>query len=165
MILRKLVREWAMFPRSIFQGAYAGTLRLSPAKSQAQVTCSLACSIKPRTSVGIPTRGYRKRLQWLVQHQFDREPLCAQTDKAVELDEWPRVRPHVQRETENRMPSVFTTTPAPSAIPITFATKATWEAIAAGLPAQARQFAQANGFVAKPGACLTLPTADGTIAQ
>jgi leucyl aminopeptidase len=60
---------------------------------------------------------------------------------------------------------VFETTPATSAIPITFATKATWEAICAGLPAQARQFALANGFAARPGACLTLPSADGTIAQ
>jgi leucyl aminopeptidase len=63
------------------------------------------------------------------------------------------------------MPSVFETTPAPSAIPITFATGATWEAICAGLPAEARQFALANGFAAKPGACLTLPAVDGTIAQ
>ena len=63
------------------------------------------------------------------------------------------------------MPSVFETAPAPSAIPITFATKATWEAICAGLPAEARQFALANGFAAKPGACLTLPAADGQIAQ
>ena len=63
------------------------------------------------------------------------------------------------------MPSVFETAPATSAIPITFATKSTWEAIRAGLPAQARQFAIANGFAAKPGACLTLPAADGEIAQ
>ena len=33
------------------------------------------------------------------------------------------------------------------------------------LPAPARQFALANGFAAKPGACLTLPVADGQIAQ
>ena len=63
------------------------------------------------------------------------------------------------------MHSVFETAPAPSAIPITFATRATWDGIRAGLPAQARQFAQANGFAAKPGACLTLPSADGHIAQ
>jgi leucyl aminopeptidase len=63
------------------------------------------------------------------------------------------------------MPSVFETAPAPTAIPITFATKATWNSICAGLPAQARQFAQANGFAAKPGACLTLPSADGQIAH
>ena len=63
------------------------------------------------------------------------------------------------------MPSVFETAPAPSAIPITFATKATWDAICAELPGAARQFALANGFAAKPGACLTLPSADGQIAQ
>jgi leucyl aminopeptidase len=63
------------------------------------------------------------------------------------------------------MPSVFETVPAASAVPITFATKATWEAVCAGLPAEARQFALANGFTAKPGACLTLPSADGKIAQ
>ena len=63
------------------------------------------------------------------------------------------------------MHSVFETDPATSAIPITFATKATWSDIGATLPAQARQFAQANGFAAKPGECLTLPSADGQIAQ
>jgi leucyl aminopeptidase len=63
------------------------------------------------------------------------------------------------------MPSVFETAPATSATPITFATKATWETICSGLPAQARQFALANGFAAKPGSCLTLPDANGDIAQ
>jgi leucyl aminopeptidase len=63
------------------------------------------------------------------------------------------------------MDSVFETAPATPAIPITFATKATWEGIYAELPAQARRFAQANGFKAKPGTCLTLPSADGQIAQ
>jgi leucyl aminopeptidase len=63
------------------------------------------------------------------------------------------------------MPSPFASTPATPAIPVTFATKSTWEAIAAALPAQARQFALANGFAGKPGACLTLPAADGAIAQ
>jgi leucyl aminopeptidase len=63
------------------------------------------------------------------------------------------------------MPSVFETAPAVSAIPITFATKSTWEAISAELPAPARQFASSNGFAAKPGAWLTLPAADGQIAQ
>jgi leucyl aminopeptidase len=63
------------------------------------------------------------------------------------------------------MHSVFETAPATSAIPITFATKATWDAICAELPAAARQFALANGFSAKPGACLTLPSANGQIAQ
>src|SRR5450756_2871704 len=60
-----------------------------------------------------------------------------------------------QSKAETIMHSVFETAPAPSAIPITFATKATWEAICAELAAPARQFAQANGFAAKPGACLT----------
>ncbi len=63
------------------------------------------------------------------------------------------------------MHSVFETAPGPSAVPITFATKATWDAICADLPAQARQFALANGFAAKPGACLTLPASDGQVAQ
>jgi leucyl aminopeptidase len=63
------------------------------------------------------------------------------------------------------MPSVFETAPAPSAIPISFATKATWDAICAALPAEARRFALANGFAGKPGTCLTLPAADGKIAQ
>jgi len=63
------------------------------------------------------------------------------------------------------MPSLFVSAPATPAIPITFATKSTWEAIAAALPAEARQFALANGFAGKPGGCLTLPTADGAIAQ
>src|SRR5260221_5521794 len=63
------------------------------------------------------------------------------------------------------MHSVFEPAPATTAIPITFATKATWEAICAALPAQARQFALANGFAAKPGACLTLPASDGQIAH
>jgi leucyl aminopeptidase len=63
------------------------------------------------------------------------------------------------------MHSVFERAPAAPAIPITFATKATWDAISADLPAQARQFAKANGFFAKPGAWLTLPAATGEIAQ
>src|ERR1700738_4108549 len=62
------------------------------------------------------------------------------------------------------MPLVFETAPGASSIPITFATKATWDAICAGLPAPARQFALANGFAAKPGAWLALPAADGKIA-
>jgi leucyl aminopeptidase len=71
----------------------------------------------------------------------------------------------MNKEDEQSMPSVFETAPATSAIPITFATKSTWEAISAELSAQARQFALSNGFAAKPGACLTLPAADGQIAH
>jgi leucyl aminopeptidase len=63
------------------------------------------------------------------------------------------------------MHSVFETAPAASAIPITFATQATWDAICAGLPGEARQFALGNGFAAKPGACLTLPAMDGKIGH
>src|SRR5246127_5594664 len=75
------------------------------------------------------------------------------------------VRQHCTKTShEHCMPSPFESAPAASAIPITFATKSTWDAISAELPAPARHFALANGFVAKPGACLTLPTADGKIA-
>ena len=63
------------------------------------------------------------------------------------------------------MHSAFATAPVGSAIPITFATKANWEAVRAELGEEARQFAMANGFAAKPGACLVLPAADGKIAQ
>src|ERR1700724_2835014 len=63
------------------------------------------------------------------------------------------------------MPSPFESASSTPAIPITFATKSTWERVAAALPVQARQFARANGFAGKPGAYLTLPAADGAIAQ
>jgi leucyl aminopeptidase len=63
------------------------------------------------------------------------------------------------------MHPAFETAPATPAIPITFATKATWDTISADLPAPSRQFARANGFTAKPGACLVLPAANGEIAQ
>src|SRR3981189_1126163 len=66
---------------------------------------------------------------------------------------------------ERSMPSVFETVPSASSIPISFATRATWDAICRELPGEARQFALANGFAAKPGACLTLPAADGRIAR
>ncbi len=54
---------------------------------------------------------------------------------------------------------------ASSAIPITFATKSTWEALATTLPATARQFAKANAFTAKPGQYLALPAEDGSLAH
>jgi leucyl aminopeptidase len=63
------------------------------------------------------------------------------------------------------MTSPFATAPATPAIPITFATKSNWDTIRAALPPEAAQFAIANGFAAKPGACLVLPTAEGHIAQ
>jgi leucyl aminopeptidase len=63
------------------------------------------------------------------------------------------------------MPFPFETTSSSAAVPILFASKSTWEAIRAGLPEPARQFAEANGFSAKPGSCLTLPTAEGRIGQ
>ncbi|MCS3453252.1 MULTISPECIES: leucyl aminopeptidase family protein [Bradyrhizobium] len=62
------------------------------------------------------------------------------------------------------MPSVFETTTT-AATPITFVTKATWDAIRGELPAPARQFSAANDFAAKPGKSLVLPAADGGIAQ
>jgi leucyl aminopeptidase len=68
-------------------------------------------------------------------------------------------------KTETNMHSVFETAPAALAIPIIFATKATWHAIRDELPEPARQFALANDFTAKPGKCLILPAADGRIAQ
>ena len=55
--------------------------------------------------------------------------------------------------------------PGLSAIPITFVTKATWSTIRDDLPAQARAFAQTNGFSAKPGEFLTLPAADGSVSH
>ena len=63
------------------------------------------------------------------------------------------------------MPSIFETAPGSPTIPITFVTKSNWPAIRDGLPAEARQFASANGFAAKPGASLVLPASDGQIAQ
>jgi leucyl aminopeptidase len=65
------------------------------------------------------------------------------------------------------MPIPFETaaTAAASAVPITFVTKSSWEAIRASLSPAARQFADANGFTGKPGACLTLPDADGRLGQ
>jgi leucyl aminopeptidase len=63
------------------------------------------------------------------------------------------------------MPSIFTNAAHSSVIPITFVTKATWEAIRAKLPRQAAQFAVANDFSGKPGACLVLPAADGQIGD
>ena len=67
---------------------------------------------------------------------------------------------------EQRMLSPFETAPAASAIPIIFifASRSNWDAIRTELPAEARQFAEANGFTGKPGACLTVPASNGQIA-
>ena len=54
---------------------------------------------------------------------------------------------------------------ASSAVPITFATKSTWDAVSATLPAAARRFASANAFTAKPGQYLALPAEDGSLAH
>jgi leucyl aminopeptidase len=62
------------------------------------------------------------------------------------------------------MPSTFESASTTPTIPITFATKSTWDAIKSKLPNAARQFAVANGFAARPGACLTLPDGNGQIA-
>ena len=63
------------------------------------------------------------------------------------------------------MHPVFDAAPAAAAIPISFVTKTTWQALSATLPAPAQQFALANGFAAKPGECLTLPSAEGAITH
>lgn len=63
------------------------------------------------------------------------------------------------------MHPAFETSSTTSAIPITFASKSTWDALSATLPATARQFAKANGFTAKPGQYLALPAEDGTLAH
>jgi leucyl aminopeptidase len=63
------------------------------------------------------------------------------------------------------MSSIFETASATPAVPISFVTRSTWDSISAGLPALARQFAQANNFGAKPGSYLALPDAEGQIAR
>ncbi|TKT70719.1 leucyl aminopeptidase family protein [Afipia massiliensis] len=50
-------------------------------------------------------------------------------------------------------------------VPITFASKSTWDAVSATLPATARRFAAANTFTAKPGQYLALPADDGSLAH
>ena len=62
------------------------------------------------------------------------------------------------------MPSPFESAPATKAVPITFTSRSNWDAVRAELPVTARQFAEANGFTGKPGACLTVPASDGQIA-
>ncbi len=60
---------------------------------------------------------------------------------------------------------MFETASTTSAIPITFVTKASWPRIKESLSAEARNFAEANVYTAKPGSYLALPGADGRIAQ
>ena len=62
------------------------------------------------------------------------------------------------------MHSVFQAAEGVSSVAIQFVTKTSWPAISAALPAPAQVFATASNFTAKPGACLLLPAADGTIA-
>jgi leucyl aminopeptidase len=63
------------------------------------------------------------------------------------------------------MQSVFETAPGESAVPITFVTQSTWEAVRDGLSPTANRFAAANGFTAAAGKCLIVPDPDGNIAQ
>jgi len=63
------------------------------------------------------------------------------------------------------MHPAFQSSNAASGIPITFASKATWEAISGTLPEAARLFAMANAFTAKPGQYLTLPSENGSLAH
>jgi leucyl aminopeptidase len=62
------------------------------------------------------------------------------------------------------MTSVFKTSAA-SAIPISFVTKSSWDAVRETLPPLQARFATASGFAGKPGAYLALPAADGAIAH
>jgi leucyl aminopeptidase len=50
-------------------------------------------------------------------------------------------------------------------VPITFASKSTWNAIRDTLPGTARRFAESNTFAAKPGQYLALPADDGSLAH
>jgi len=63
------------------------------------------------------------------------------------------------------MHPAFQSSIADDAIPITFASKSTWETVSATLPATARQFAAANAFTAKPGQYLALPSDAGSLAH
>src|SRR5580704_9869872 len=90
---------------------------------------------------------------------------CAKTLRSLVDPARGLIRPAPSIDDERSMPSPFETVPGASAVPVTFATRSSWDAIREGLPPLAKQFALANGFAAKPGAFLTLPTADGSIAQ
>ena len=53
--------------------------------------------------------------------------------------------------------------PTPTAWPIHFVTKETWDSVRAELPASAAAFAAACGFEPKPGRSLLLPDAKGAV--
>ncbi|MCG6203842.1 leucyl aminopeptidase family protein [Rhodopseudomonas sp. HC1] len=61
------------------------------------------------------------------------------------------------------MSSLFAAAPEPQAIPISFVTTSSWEALCESLPAAARRFARAHGYSGKPGQFLALPNAYGDI--
>jgi len=63
------------------------------------------------------------------------------------------------------MHSAFKSSTDAQPIPITFASKSTWDAVSATLPATAQRFAAANAFTAKPGQYLALPAEDGSLAH
>ncbi|ABA03561.1 peptidase M17, leucyl aminopeptidase [Nitrobacter winogradskyi Nb-255] len=63
------------------------------------------------------------------------------------------------------MHPAFATTPAEKAVPIILASKAAWEADGDSLDDSARRFAEANGFQAKSGQYLALPTTNGDISR
>jgi leucyl aminopeptidase len=62
------------------------------------------------------------------------------------------------------MTSVFETSDT-AATPISFVTKASWDSVKATLSPLERQFAESQGFSAKPSQYLALPTPDGAIAR
>ena len=63
------------------------------------------------------------------------------------------------------MHPAFTSSTDTPPVPITFASKSTWDTVRATLPAAARRFAVANAYAAKPGQYLALPAEDGTLAH
>lgn len=63
------------------------------------------------------------------------------------------------------MHPIFQTEPTPSATPILFVTKSSWDAVRADLPEAAQRFATASGYSGKPGQFLALPTSDGEIGH
>src|SRR5215468_9634802 len=71
---------------------------------------------------------------------------------------------HLRSAPSPPMPSVFDTSTA-SAIPISFVTKSSWDAVRETLPPLQAKFAAASGFTGKPGAYLALPAADGAISH